>query len=70
MTVMVSTVVFGLESPSGDACHGRGLGPRADQEAVPGCRVADIRGGVLRGTTVDLFKVYVDNHPAGDPLTV
>jgi tRNA(adenine34) deaminase len=71
MTVMVSTIVFGLESPSDGAVgFARHWDRERDQDAFPAYRVPEIRGGVLREATIDLFKSYVDSKPSGDPLTV
>jgi tRNA(adenine34) deaminase len=71
MTVMVSTVVFGLESPSdGAVAIAQRWDQERDQEAFVGYRIPDIRGGVLREETVELFKAYVERHPPEDPLTV
>jgi tRNA(adenine34) deaminase len=71
MTVMVAAIVFGLESP-GDG--GIALVQRWDRERdsniFPAYQVPEVRGGVLREETIELFRSYVNIHPSGEPMTV
>lgn len=70
MTVMVSSIVFGLESPSdGAAAFAQRWDAERDQGAFSGYRFPEIRGGVLRADTIELFRSYVGQHPAGAALT-
>jgi tRNA(adenine34) deaminase len=70
MTVMVSSIVFGLESPGdGAAAFAQRWDREREQGAFPGYRFPEVCGGILRNDTIELFKSYVDQHPSGDGLT-
>ena len=71
MTVMVSTIVFGLESPSdGAVALAEHWDRHRDHEAFAGYRIPDVRGGILREATLHLFKSYVELQPSDDPMTI
>lgn len=70
MTVMVGSIVFGLESPGdGAIAFARRWDQERDREAFPGYRLPEIRGGVLRPDTVELFKSYLVIHPDESGVT-
>jgi tRNA(adenine34) deaminase len=70
MTVMVGSIVFGLESPGDGAVALAGRWDRErDQEAFPGYRLPKVRGGVLRLDTIALFKNYLVQHPEDNGVT-
>lgn len=70
VTAMVGTVVFGLESPSdGAAEFARRWDADRRRDTFPGYRMPEIRGGVLRSDTLDLFDEFLRRASRDDPLT-
>jgi hypothetical protein len=71
MTVMVSTIAYGLESPNGGAvAFAQRWDAERDRSAFPDYLLPDIRGGVPRDETLELFRAYVASHSSEDALTV
>jgi tRNA(adenine34) deaminase len=66
MTAMVGTVVFGLESPSdGAAEFARRWDADRERDAFHEYRMPEIRGGVLRSKTLDLFDEFLRRGSGG-----
>jgi tRNA(adenine34) deaminase len=68
MSAAVGAVVYGLESPSDGATRLAREWTRAEED-FPDYRVPEVREGVLRDMTVDLFRKYVRVHDPDDRFT-
>ena len=60
MTAMIGTVVYGLDSPSdGGVAIAGDWDERRRRDMFPGYEMPEIRGGVRRAESIEMFKEYL-----------
>jgi tRNA(adenine34) deaminase len=64
MSFFLGQIVYGLESPA-DGAVGLVRTWIRKAEDLPAYRIPEIRGGLLRAESIELFEAYVARHPPG-----
>jgi tRNA(adenine34) deaminase len=64
MSFFIGGVYYGLESPGDGAVELVRGWPRAEGD-FPAYRLPELRGGILREESVELFRAYVERHSSG-----
>jgi tRNA(adenine34) deaminase len=64
MSFFLGQIYYALESPADGAVHLVQTWDRIEED-MPGYRVPQIAGGLLREESIALFRAYVSRHPPG-----